>query len=173
MNYCDVMARYCRPATADSAAQVDWCVLSFTLDIVTITIIYNRPNMPFWSRKPAPAVDEPNSSSGSNALSLSSDISASSDATSAQQGTGVGDGDGVLLSSPQQPQLSIPDNTLNGDNGSTSANVNATVSTSSEAWTKIFPEAFGIRQSIEDSSFRWCVRESMLWGVATGTMMGM
>ena len=130
--------------------------------------------MPFWSRKPAPAVDEPNSSSVANDLSLSSDISASSDATSAQQGAGVVDGDGVLLSSSsQQPQLSIPDNTFNGDNGSTSANVNATVSTSSEAWTKIFTEAFGVRQSIEDSSFRWCVRESMLWGVATGTMMGM
>jgi hypothetical protein len=43
----------------------------------------------------------------------------------------------------------------------------------SEPWTRIFPEAFGIRRSIEDSPFRWCVRESFLWGVATGTMMGL
>jgi len=42
----------------------------------------------------------------------------------------------------------------------------------SEPWTRIFPEKYGIRQSIEDSSFRWCVRESMMWGVATGAMMG-
>jgi hypothetical protein len=42
-----------------------------------------------------------------------------------------------------------------------------------EPWTRIFPEAFGIRRTIEESPFRWCVRESFLWGVATGTMMGM
>ncbi|KAL7546913.1 hypothetical protein ACHAWF_010239 [Thalassiosira exigua] len=40
-------------------------------------------------------------------------------------------------------------------------------------WTRIFPEAYGIRQSIEDSSFRFCVKESIMWGIATGTMMGM
>jgi hypothetical protein len=43
----------------------------------------------------------------------------------------------------------------------------------STSWTRYLPEAFGIRQSIEDSPFRWCVRESAMWGVATGTAMGM
>ena len=43
----------------------------------------------------------------------------------------------------------------------------------SEPWTRIFPEAYGIRRAIEDSPFRWCVRESSLWAVATGTVMGM
>mmetsp|Transcript_16355 Transcript_16355/g.25638 ORF Transcript_16355/g.25638 Transcript_16355/m.25638 type:complete len:206 (+) Transcript_16355:2-619(+) len=51
-------------------------------------------------------------------------------------------------------------------------NNNNAAATVSEPWTRIFPEKFGIRQSIEDSSFRWCVRESMMWGVATGAMMG-
>ena len=54
--------------------------------------------------------------------------------------------------------------------GGTKGEDNAIVS---EPWTRIFPEAFGIRRTIEDSPFRWCVRESFLWGVATGTMMGM
>ncbi|KAL3791152.1 hypothetical protein HJC23_000572 [Cyclotella cryptica] len=43
---------------------------------------------------------------------------------------------------------------------------------SSSSWTRFLPEAFGIRQTIEDSPFRWCVRESAMWGVATGTAMG-
>ncbi|KAL3801558.1 hypothetical protein ACHAWO_001363 [Cyclotella atomus] len=45
-------------------------------------------------------------------------------------------------------------------------------SPSSPSWTRFLPEAFGIRQSIEDSPFRWCVRESAMWGIATGTAMG-
>ena len=26
-------------------------------------------------------------------------------------------------------------------------------------WTRFLPEAFGIRDSVRDSSYRWCVRE--------------
>jgi|EP00979_Chaetoceros_neogracilis_P015588 hypothetical protein len=39
-------------------------------------------------------------------------------------------------------------------------------------WTAYLPEWGGIRQSVQDSPFRWCVRESFLWGIATGTTMG-
>jgi hypothetical protein len=44
---------------------------------------------------------------------------------------------------------------------------------STPSWIRYLPEAYGIRQSIEDSPFRWCVRESAMWGIATGTAMGL
>lgn len=40
------------------------------------------------------------------------------------------------------------------------------------SWTQYLPEKFGIRKSIEDSPYGWCYRESFLWGIATGTAMG-
>jgi hypothetical protein len=40
-------------------------------------------------------------------------------------------------------------------------------------WTNILPEWGGIRGNIQNSPFRWCVRESFMWGIATGTAMGM
>jgi Protein of unknown function (DUF3767) len=40
-------------------------------------------------------------------------------------------------------------------------------------WTCYLPEAFGIRKSIEASKYRWCARESALWGIATGTAMSL
>jgi hypothetical protein len=52
----------------------------------------------------------------------------------------------------------------------------ATVSDSAPetaTWTRFLPEAFGIRQNIQNSPFRWCVRESFMWGIATGTGMGL
>jgi hypothetical protein len=46
-------------------------------------------------------------------------------------------------------------------------------SNSSSSWiTQFLPETFGIRKSIEDSPYGWCYRESFLWGIATGTVMG-
>lgn len=39
-------------------------------------------------------------------------------------------------------------------------------------WTYFLPEYAGIRESIQNSPFRWCVREAALWGIATGTAMG-
>mmetsp|Transcript_15210 Transcript_15210/g.21698 ORF Transcript_15210/g.21698 Transcript_15210/m.21698 type:complete len:186 (-) Transcript_15210:36-593(-) len=39
-------------------------------------------------------------------------------------------------------------------------------------WTRFLPEAFGIRENVQNSPFRWCVRESFLWGIGTGTAMG-
>ena len=68
-------------------------------------------------------------------------------------------------SSPLASSLPLP---LSSGGGQ--AKDNATIS---EPWTRIFPEAYGIRKAIEDSPFRWCVRESSLWAVATGTVMGM
>jgi Protein of unknown function (DUF3767) len=40
-------------------------------------------------------------------------------------------------------------------------------------WTRHLPERFGIRASIEHSKYRWCARESALWGIATGTTMSL
>ena len=38
-------------------------------------------------------------------------------------------------------------------------------------WTKNLPEAFGIRDAIQRSPYRWCTREAGLWAIATGTVM--
>ena len=51
-----------------------------------------------------------------------------------------------------------------------SINTNADFPTTAR-WTRYLPEAYGIRQSVEASKYRWCARESALWGIATGTAM--
>eukprot|EP00429_Kryptoperidinium_foliaceum_P005967 CAMPEP_0176013104 /NCGR_PEP_ID=MMETSP0120_2-20121206/6137_1 /TAXON_ID=160619 /ORGANISM="Kryptoperidinium foliaceum, Strain CCMP 1326" /LENGTH=171 /DNA_ID=CAMNT_0017346007 /DNA_START=93 /DNA_END=608 /DNA_ORIENTATION=+ len=40
-------------------------------------------------------------------------------------------------------------------------------------WTRYLPEAFGIREAVRQSSYRWCVREGGMWGIATGTAMSL
>lgn len=40
-------------------------------------------------------------------------------------------------------------------------------------WTRFLPEAFGIREGVRASSYRWCVREGGMWGIATATAMGL
>lgn len=76
----------------------------------------------------------------------------------------AGDNDGtVIVAASSSSSSSQSSNSLRTED-------NASVS---EPWTRIFPEAYGIRKAIEDSPFRWCVRESSLWAVATGTVMGM
>ncbi|OEU11873.1 hypothetical protein FRACYDRAFT_143550, partial [Fragilariopsis cylindrus CCMP1102] len=40
-------------------------------------------------------------------------------------------------------------------------------------WTKYLPEFMGIRESVRSSSYRWCVRESGMWGIATATTMSL
>jgi len=40
-------------------------------------------------------------------------------------------------------------------------------------WTRFLPEAFGIRESVRGSSYRWCVREGGMWGIATATAMSL
>jgi len=60
-----------------------------------------------------------------------------------------------------------------GPSEATDANaVNTTGPVETAAWTKYLPESFGIREGVRQSSFRWCVRESAMWGIATGTAMG-
>lgn len=38
-------------------------------------------------------------------------------------------------------------------------------------WTRYLPEAFGIRKTVQSSKYRWCVRESSMWAISTGTAM--
>mmetsp|Transcript_83230 Transcript_83230/g.231662 ORF Transcript_83230/g.231662 Transcript_83230/m.231662 type:complete len:190 (+) Transcript_83230:82-651(+) len=40
-------------------------------------------------------------------------------------------------------------------------------------WTRYLPETFGIREAVRQSSYRWCVREGGMWGIATGTAMSL
>ena len=40
-------------------------------------------------------------------------------------------------------------------------------------WLRYLPESFGIRAAIAASPYRWCARESALWGIATGTAMAL
>ena len=121
--------------------------------------------MPFWSR----------GSESKSSSSVEKDLSDDNNNDTSSFGLLPADGTSILADGgdhsshisptvPNSSQESSP-----SPSSSAEDEVNATVS---EPWTRIFPEAYGIRQSIEDSSFRWCVRESMLWGVATGTMMG-
>ncbi|KAL7467759.1 hypothetical protein ACHAXS_008003 [Conticribra weissflogii] len=63
--------------------------------------------------------------------------------------------------------------TTMSDPSQTLANTNNDGEGNKSSWTRILPEAFGIRKAIDESPFRWCVREAALWGVATGTAMGL
>lgn len=74
------------------------------------------------------------------------------------------------------------DSTKNNNNTSSSSNTpnnkNHTAAAAAAAagqlrWTRYLPEAYGIRQSVESSKYRWCARESALWGIATGTAMAL
>lgn len=40
-------------------------------------------------------------------------------------------------------------------------------------WVNYLPEAFGIQEAVRQSPFRWCVRESSMWGIATGSTMAL
>eukprot|EP00529_Nitzschia_sp_RCC80_P033688 CAMPEP_0113519446 /NCGR_PEP_ID=MMETSP0014_2-20120614/43524_1 /TAXON_ID=2857 /ORGANISM="Nitzschia sp." /LENGTH=201 /DNA_ID=CAMNT_0000417165 /DNA_START=107 /DNA_END=712 /DNA_ORIENTATION=+ /assembly_acc=CAM_ASM_000159 len=40
-------------------------------------------------------------------------------------------------------------------------------------WTQYLPQVFGIREAVRQSSYRWCVREGGMWGIATGTAMSL
>jgi len=57
--------------------------------------------------------------------------------------------------------------------GDGSAIVGDDATVSKGKWTRFLPEAFGIRENVQKSPFRWCVRESAMWGIATGTTMGL
>lgn len=114
--------------------------------------------MPFWSRKP-----KDSELSGEKDLSSSNDISTTS---SPSMNTSQISTNNIIDKSSQSLQQTIPD-----QQSTSSAMVSDNAVVTQEAWTKIFPEAFGIRKLIEESSFRWCWRESTMWGIATGTVM--
>lgn len=49
---------------------------------------------------------------------------------------------------------------------------NATVTPVETAtWTRYLPN--GLRQAVQASKYRWCARESSLWGIASGTAMAL
>ncbi|KAL7438691.1 hypothetical protein ACHAXM_006574 [Skeletonema potamos] len=58
------------------------------------------------------------------------------------------------------------------DDGDSHPSADAINTENKSVWTQFLPEKFGIRKSIEDSPYGWCYRESFLWGIATGTAMG-
>ena len=113
--------------------------------------------MPFWSRKP-----KASELSGEKDLSSSDDI-ISTTSSPMMNTSQIANNNNDASSQSLQQTIS--------EQQSTSAIVSDNAIVTQEAWTKIFPEAFGIRQLIEDSSFRWCWKESMMWGIATGTVM--
>ena len=40
-------------------------------------------------------------------------------------------------------------------------------------WLKYVPATFGLRDAVAKSPYRWCTRESSMWGLATGTAMSL
>lgn len=40
-------------------------------------------------------------------------------------------------------------------------------------WTNYLPETLGIRDAVKQSSYRWCVREGGMWGLATASAMSL
>ena len=62
----------------------------------------------------------------------------------------------------------------NNNNSNNSNNDNSVIDPLETAkWTKYLPEFMGIRESVRSSSYRWCVRESGMWGIATATTMSL
>lgn len=124
--------------------------------------------MPFWSRassSKSSTSEETNVSSKQN-----DDLVTLSLGTHDTAGVGVGNDGGALIS-PQSSPPSMPSTPQESSPfviSSTSDNAIVT-----EDWTRYLPEKWGIRKTVEDSSYRWCWKESAMWGIATGTVMGM
>ena len=75
-----------------------------------------------------------------------------------------------------------PNTTTTTDNSRTTLASAATAATAAAPeqdpletakWTQYLPETFGLRESVRASSYRWCVRESGMWGIGTATAMGL
>jgi hypothetical protein len=64
-------------------------------------------------------------------------------------------------------------NNANNNNNNNNNNVIDHQCLETAKWTKYLPESFGIRESVRSSSYRWCVRESGMWGIATATAMSL
>jgi hypothetical protein len=71
------------------------------------------------------------------------------------------------------PSSSSSSNHKNSSSGYSNTTDDATRTTTPNTarWTRYLPEALGIRRSVESSKYRWCARESALWGIATGSAM--
>jgi hypothetical protein len=66
----------------------------------------------------------------------------------------------------------MPDSNKPEDiNAALSGDYDANQKSSSSSWTNYLPEAYGIRKSVQESRYRWCFRESALWGIGTATAM--
>jgi hypothetical protein len=65
-------------------------------------------------------------------------------------------------------------NSNNNNSNNSNNNSNSVIDPLETAkWTKYLPEFMGIRESVRSSSYRWCVRESGMWGIATATTMSL
>jgi hypothetical protein len=71
---------------------------------------------------------------------------------------------GSQASAPISPTVSTTD-------GSTEHALTSQNEIETAKWTRFLPEAFGIRQTVQSSKYRWCVRESSMWAISTGTAM--
>ena len=65
------------------------------------------------------------------------------------------------------------DSSRDGNNPLDNAIVNDKEQIETAKWTRHLPEAFGIRAAVQQSKYRWCVREAALWGIATGTTVSL
>eukprot|EP00578_Thalassiosira_sp_NH16_P004960 CAMPEP_0181139872 /NCGR_PEP_ID=MMETSP1071-20121207/35010_1 /TAXON_ID=35127 /ORGANISM="Thalassiosira sp., Strain NH16" /LENGTH=244 /DNA_ID=CAMNT_0023226801 /DNA_START=10 /DNA_END=744 /DNA_ORIENTATION=- len=126
--------------------------------------------MPFWSRRSE--TESNTSASDEKDISSSDELAPSSSFAAPRLEAStcgvVGDDDGGALVSSRPPSVTTA--AAPSPPESSSPYENAVVS---GTWTRFLPEAFGIRKEVEESPFRWCARESAMWGVATGTMMGL
>lgn len=78
--------------------------------------------------------------------------------------------DGTLFGGDGIESTMITTDEKNGRVAAAAASDHTTANNTAR-WTRHLPQAFGIRQSVEASKYRWCARESALWGIATGTTM--
>ena len=89
-------------------------------------------------------------------------------------GGGGGGGDNGGSSGGNEDSTTIGGSNANDSNNSNSNNSNSVIDPLETAkWTKYLPEFMGIRESVRSSSYRWCVRESGMWGIATATTMSL
>ena len=72
---------------------------------------------------------------------------------------------------PSSSSSSTANNNNNNNNNYYNKNSINDATNNTARWTRYLPEAYGIRRSVESSKYRWCARESALWGIATGTTM--
>ena len=73
----------------------------------------------------------------------------------------------------QQTNNRMNNGSSNNSDPSNNAIVNDNKEIETAKWIRYLPESFGIRNAVAQSKYRWCVRESAMWGIASGTAMSM